>query len=374
VTAGTGAARVVDIAALPAGAWTELLTDRDLFLLPGWMRVGPGTYGGGMRQSCAVLAELGGGLVAGTGAWVFDQECTEDLCRPDALMELDPVEGKALFPTVLAGGWYDSRVAHPAGGAAAGDLLAVVAAIEEWGAAQHAATVCWPSVDEREQDLSAILAARGYLKWPLPPRWALEGPWASLDDYFSRLPSKRRISAKHERRVVQDAGITFRDVPLDAGMTAQIVALAHETVTRYGGVVDTRSYAEWVAALAGIPGGQAHVHYAERGGKVVGCVVSSTFAGRTYGLFPGFDYAAISGLPVYFALAYYHLVEFAISNGSRAIEYGPSADEAKRGRGCVAYRQGLWIKGLVPEAAACLTELSTAPDSRSEGSGCDAGR
>jgi uncharacterized protein len=81
------AATLTDIAALPERDWMRLLSDRDLFLLPGWMRVGPGTYGGGLRGSCAVTVGRDGRVVCGTGAWVFGQECTEDLCRPDVLLE-----------------------------------------------------------------------------------------------------------------------------------------------------------------------------------------------------------------------------------------------------------------------------------------------
>jgi uncharacterized protein len=153
---------------------------------------------------------------------------------------------------------------------------------------------------------------------------------------------------------VAEAGVTCRSVPLTKAMAGELVDLAAENVRRHGGEVDAQSYTEWVAALADIPAGAARAHLAERAGRVVGCVVSSTYAGRLYGLFPGFSYKDIAGLPVYFALAYYHLVAFAAEHGISAIEYGPTADAAKRGRGCIAYGQGLWIKGLCPESSALL--------------------
>lgn len=87
-------------------------------------------------------------------------------------------------------------------------------------------------------------------------------------------------------------------------------------------------------------------------------MVSSTYAGRVYALFPGFDYEQIAGLPVYFELAYYHLVEHAATHGYHAVEYGPAADEAKNLRGCVAHRQALWIRGLDPAAERLVAELA----------------
>ncbi|MDH6223818.1 MULTISPECIES: GNAT family N-acetyltransferase [Streptomyces] len=361
------AARLLRIEDVPADSWLPLLGERDLFLLPGWMEVGPGTYGGGLRDARAALAERDGTAVAGTAGWLFDGECTEDLCRPDVLMEIPAQRGAPLFPTLLAGGWYDSRVAHRPGDGAPADLAAVVDALEGWGASEGAASVCWPSVDEREKELIALLNERGYRRFPLSPRWALEGPWAGFDDYLKQITSKRRVSVRSERRRVRDAGITCRTVPLTRELARPLVELAEENVTRHGGRVDLDRYAEWVAALTGITDGRAEAHLAERDGRIVGCVVSSTYAGRVYALFPGFDYEQIAGLPVYFELAYYHLVEHAAAHGFHAVEYGPAADEAKHHRGCVAYRQALWIRGLTPQAERLLTEVSADAAERSPG-------
>ncbi|MFF7587936.1 GNAT family N-acetyltransferase [Kitasatospora purpeofusca] len=351
-------AELLRIEEVPARSWTTLLGERDLFLLPGWMEVGPGTYGGGLRDARAALVDRDGTAVAGTAGWLFGRDCTEDLCRPDVLLEIPEPRGAPLFPTLLAGGWYDSRVAHRPGGAGPAELAAVVDSLAEWGRSEGAASVCWPSVDERERDLVALLAERGYRRFPLTPRWALEGPWTGFDDYLDRMTSKRRVSVRSERRRVRAAGITCRTVPLTRELARPLVELAEENVTRHGGRVDLDRYADWVAALTGIEDGRAEAHLAERDGRILGCVVSSTYAGRVYALFPGFDYEQIAGLPVYFELAYYHLVEHAAAHGYHAVEYGPAADEAKNLRGCVAHRQALWIRGLDPAAERLVAELA----------------
>lgn len=156
---------------------------------------------------------------------------------------------------------------------------------------------------------------------------------------------------------MRDAGITCRTVPLTPSLARPLVELAEANVTRHGGHVDLDRYADWVADLVGIPGSHAEAHLAERDGRIVGCIVSSTYAGRLYALFPGFDYEQTAGVPVYFELAYYHLVEHAVAHGYHAIEYGPAADEAKRHRGCVAYEQSLWIRGGTPQARRLLEEF-----------------
>jgi hypothetical protein len=354
IDAGDGA-RLLRIEDVPTEPWVGMLTERDLFLQPAWMRVGHGTYGGGLVDARVALVERHGTVVAGTVAWLFDQDCTEDFCRPDVLMEIDPALGAPLFPTVLAGGWYDSRIVHRPGEGLPGDAEAVLRAFEEWGRANGAASICWPSVDDREKDLALLLQSSGYVRFPLTPRWALEGPWIDLDDYANRLRRKGRAAVRIERRKVREAGITCRTIPLTRELARPLVELAEKNVERHGGTVDIDAYVEWVAALADIPGSEAHL--AERDGRVLGCIVSSTFAGRVYALFPGFDYDQIEGLPLYFALCYYHMVEHAVANGLHAVEYGPAADDAKRFRGCVAYEQGLWIRGLNRDSAALLAEL-----------------
>jgi predicted N-acyltransferase len=188
----------------------------------------------------------------------------------------------------------------------------------------------------------------------------LEGPWTGLDDYVGRLGRKRRQAVRTEWRRVHEAGITCRSVPLTRELARPLVELAERNVERHGGTVDLDAYTEWVAALVDIPGTEAHL--AERDGEILGCIVSSTFAGRLYALFPGFDYARTEGLPLYFALCYYHLVEHAVATGLHAVEYGPAADEAKRLRGCVAYDQGLWIRGLDPASRDLVTELRRRAD------------
>lgn len=360
-------ARLLRIEDVPADSWTGLLGERDLFLLPGWLRVGHGTYGGGLRDARVALVERNGTAVAGTGGWIFGQDCTEDLCRPDVLMDLAPERGAALFPTVLAGGWYDSRVAHRTGECLPNDIEAVVHALEDWGRAEGAASVCWPGVDDREKELILLLQDLGYTRFPLTPRWALEGPWTGLDDYLSRLRRKFRTVVRAELRKVAEAGITCRTVPLTRELARPLVELAEENVERHGGTVDLDSYTEWVAALADVPGSEAHL--AEQDGRLVGCLVSSTYAGRIYALFPGFDYARITGVPLYFVLCYYRMVEHAVANGLHAVEYGPAADEAKRNRGCVAYSQGLWIRGLNPHSAALVAELQQGAPERSAPTG-----
>lgn len=191
----TPRARLLSLSDVPTGDWTALLGERDLFLLPGWLQVGPGTYGGGLRAAQAALLDRGGSLVAGTAGWLFGSDCTEDLCRPDVLMGLPSDRGEGLFPTLLAGGWYDSRVAHCTETTSA-EVAAVIDALERWASTQSAASVCWPSVDVRETTLMRLLEERGYLRFPLTPRWSLEGPWAGFDDYLAKLRSSRRVSVR----------------------------------------------------------------------------------------------------------------------------------------------------------------------------------
>jgi phosphoserine aminotransferase len=98
-------------------------------------------------------------------------------------------------------------------------------------------------------------------------------------------------------------------------------------------------------------------HLARKDGEILGCLVSSTFDGRVYAMFSGFEYERIAGVPIYFALVYYHMVQFACEVGARSIEFGAAADEAKKLRGCVGYDQSLWIRGLIDTAERAIAEV-----------------
>lgn len=353
-TPGTVRPRVV-LMDRPGEGWVDLLTEQDLFITPDWIDVGPGEYGGGLLDMTVATVHDSSGVVAGAAAWMFDQSCSETLCRPDLLMPVEPARSSVLFPVVLAGGWYDSRVQ---GVVDRSTCELILSALEHWGRERGAGSICWSGVAVAEQTLAESLAGRGYRQSPLTPRWALEGPWRDLDDYLAQLPSRRRNSVRREIRQVAEAGISCHTRPLTLDDLGEAMPLVEQNVLRYDGQVDLARYQEWVGRLVGRTEVFPEIHVAERAGRMVGCVVTSRFRGRMYALFPGFDYQEIEEVPVYFVLAYYHLVTHASAHGLHAIEYGPEADDAKRRRGCTASDQSLWIKPLGPEAAVVIDEAA----------------
>lgn len=79
-------------------------------------------------------------------------------------------------------------------------------------------------------------------------------------------------------------------------------------------------------------------------GEIIGFALIVVHHDRWFAHRAGFDYAAQRGLPLYFELLYYHLVEAAARAGATVIHYGTGSGPAKASRGCLGSRQYAYLR------------------------------
>lgn len=101
-------------------------------------------------------------------------------------------------------------------------------------------------------------------------------------------------------------------------------------------------------------------------GTQAGARDSDALARRTHSADRRIDYYFKCRLPLYYGVAFYHAVEYALACGLRKIYYGIESADAKAPRGCRIVNEYGMVYGLDAEARAALSqvlsgEITTAP-------------
>jgi predicted N-acyltransferase len=156
--------------------------------------------------------------------------------------------------------------------------------------------------------------------------------WESFDDYVSWLPKKRRLSVRAERQEFLRSGLTVREERL-SDRAAELAPLLAQTERRYGRAI-TDEEAEFYLTLRAMHlGDNCLTLVLSDAGRPV--AFSLTFrCGECWVMSSwGCDYDARPRW-AYFNLVFYEPIERAIRAGSKMIDFGVGAPQAKRLRGC----------------------------------------
>ncbi len=186
---------------------------------------------------------------------------------------------------------------------------------------------------DREAELRELLVQRGYLtSWNVPVA-VMDVPWNSMDDYWAHLPAKRRREARRERRRNREGG-TAVDISVSSpAEDARCRELLDAKARQYG--AGGMAYGpEFLAELRANMGPSALRLTAWREGAISGVhlvleqseVLTAFAVGIDEGL-GGEDFT-------YFELVYYSLIEHAIAQRTRRIDFGRGMLDVKVRRGC----------------------------------------
>ena len=216
-------------------------------------------------------------------------------------------------------------------GPADGDVSALVDAIE--GQGQVAGFAYLPP---EADSLLGELRRRDYATGLVSVTTRLDLPGDSFDDYLAGLSGRRRGQVRHEIRCFAEAGGTV-DHASGAGVIAQLplVARLENALQRaHGYAVGDESYLALNRRLADLFGSSLHLLRASLHGEPV-ATVTLLHAGddlvvRAFG---GVDSQEARAALVYFNLVYYASIALGQRLAVRRVWFGPSAIEAKRGRG-----------------------------------------
>ncbi|GHH00379.1 GNAT family N-acetyltransferase [Streptomyces rubradiris] len=343
---------------LPCEGWDALAGPGDLFLTCRWLHVAEATAGVPMTY---LWTERDGAPVAALATALATPSVPWALGRPDVVLDNSAQAGlpgaaafraglgadatAALLPTLLAGGRHLGNTRLLCGlSATEDDMARLVAAAETLARRAGAASVCFLYLgDTAESDrcLGKLLTARGYESFTSGQYSTLRVPEDGYEGYLAALPRKRRVSVAAERRRIRAAGVRTTLEPLAAADLARFAALEAELLRKYGIAWAPDQSLPLLHQVRDLFGDDAFAMVARADGEIRGFTLVLRHGTDWYARQTGYDYAyqRSSGLPLYFELVYYRLLEEAAAAGVSTLHYGLGSTDTKRSRGCVAADQ-----------------------------------
>ena len=354
--------------------WAGLCGSADLFAHPTWLAIertgsGPWVPSG---SGCLALTE-GGRMSAGVTLQQFDATVGDVIVRADKMMHSHPAWSglaqeeleDALLPSLMCGGWFNSRILDAPGAPQDEARTARRALIDEsiavgrrWGSA----SIVYPYLDTARKELRADLREAGFVEIPAPNRHVFHSDYASYDDYFDHvLRKKARNQIRRELKRFDEAGVKTAHELMDGSNVEKLAQLAHNLELKYGQKSTFEQMAGWFSAIAQHT--RTSVFTAELDGRLFAMSMWVHYAGRMYGFHCGFDYEVGERLHTYSVVVYRLPIAFACSDpDTQHLEYGVGGDHAKLTRGTEAIPQVLSVKPLTSRAEAVIARLQDVPD------------
>ncbi|WP_369173050.1 GNAT family N-acetyltransferase [Streptomyces sp. R28] len=340
---------------LPRAGWDALTGPYDVFLTCRWLDVVEATAGVPMVY---LWIERAGRPVAGLATATATTSVPWALGRPDVVLRKSAeaeLPGAAemltgmgedpsakLMPALVAGGRHvgsTRMLLSPE--ATEGDAEALVAAAETLAREEGLASVAFLYVDEQDAHLARVLASRGYHSCTTGQYSVLQVPQAGFDGYLQSLPRKRRVSVAAERRRIRESDVRVNAESLDTADLPRLAELESGLLAKYSIDIRPDQLLPLMHQTRECFGDDAFAMVAHAEGEVRGFGLILRHGDQWYARQTGYDYAyqERTGLPLYFEVLYYRLLEEAADAGVRALHYGLGSVQAKRSRGCTATEQ-----------------------------------
>lgn len=213
-----------------------------------------------------------------------------------------------------------------------------------------------------ETELLRIAEDVGFVGAVTDVSYYLDIDFDDFEGYLLRMPSKRRVTIRGERRKLRELGdFTFDVVPL-AEHVDLYVHYAFANLRKYdmigeGGQESMRRRAVETARQFGAA---AQLLVMRRGGEPVGMTFIVDHGDQLNARVVGYDPDLPKPIAPYFQLTYYEVVELALARGRRRIVYGHELGAVKRSRGCQSEEQQLLLHEPAADVTTRLRELDTA--------------
>ncbi|MDH6113592.1 hypothetical protein P3T36_005245 [Kitasatospora sp. MAP12-15] len=354
-----------------AQEWRESVRPDSLYSTPEWLECNESGRPNDIRYTVA-LTEPGGMVVHRTVAGGFPggdplyfllrQELGH---HPDAALLGQATDlRERLGPRILDGGYPMAVSALPGGylpglTGAIGDagtavfLDSLEATAKEW---ECPSTVMLHVPDGNS--LPAALEERGYIGVVGVAQAVLRLHGNDFSDYLDTFDNRRRVRQARvlqERRAFAASGLTLRVAELGE-FGAGHAALHSRQLRKYGHDVSDEWLVELIRRSAHYLGRWAHLLVAERDGSLEAFTLCYEYNGELHFKMSGFSEYAEQNFG-YFNLAYYELVEQALSRQVGQLVYGPLSYEAKVGRGCALHPRTSYLR-VPPAYRSDLAELA----------------
>jgi uncharacterized protein len=359
----------------PHGWDDQLLRSGDFYLSLTWLKVLESISS--VRPFYLVAQDDHGRVLAGLTAYLMTRDAPAwDFYRLDRVMRrlaampdrdargFIGVAGReplVLMPHLLLGGRHTahSRLLLARGlpeAVQAEATAAVLSEVASLGAEVGARALAFMFVDEDDR-LREDLGGQGYLPFLHAQAGVMDIDFGTFDGYLDRLSRHRRSRIKKELRSFAEAGVEFSSHPLGE-VVEEVTPLGMALETRYGVEGDTVAAARRSHQIVSDALGERAVALtAEQGGKIRGFAVAMRHGDSLVLRSSGFDYEFQGRLPLYFGVAYYHVVEYALASGVRQVFYSIESTQAKKSRGCRIISEYGMVRALDDQAAAALGQV-----------------
>lgn len=348
--------------------WDELAGGGDLFVSRRWLDLRLSMVDQA-RVGFLVAREADGTLAGGLPVLRVAQADPEpDLLRTGTMLSLagqaaDSARFDALtMPSLLCGGRQigASRLLRQDPTVIAPLVSAALAQAGQLGLR----SIAFLHVDGEDVDLRQALRAAGFVEFGSDTTYRLDLNEGGFDAYLARLSTSRRYQVRRDLRLLTEAGVRVRTLPLGEAPIDELAPLVAEREAKYGVESSARACEAELRVLAERFGSRAVVHAAWLDGALAGFSVFVEWKGHLYNRVLGFDYAVQRELPVYFSTNFYQPIAFAPHFGATKVHYGQLSGEAKIRRGCEAVPLFGYVRCLDPADQAVLAELSAAIPTR----------
>jgi hypothetical protein len=209
-----------------------------------------------------------------------------------------------------------------------------------------ARTVVFQYLGPESRDLTTVLAASGFDVFPAAHRAELPVRWGGLAGYLESFPTRRRNKLKYEIRAMSASGLRFetRGLPPDDD---ELVTLRRALMVKYGSPDDPERERRWFDRVrACFPAQDVYVVVARDDTRAVAFTLFVRTGDTLTALLTGADYGSPTAQYVYFGTCFYAAVQLAADLGTRTIEYGMGAEQAKRARGCTLVPLRWAVRGV----------------------------
>ena len=336
---------------LGQAGWDQLAGGGALYASAAWLQLAQDTMQG---DSHYLLGWDGGGLASGLACYLFRTEAPfAPRARIDrTLARCLSLDGTAaagprsrvltrLLPNLACGGRQiaDTRLLladRLAGSQRPHAIRATVAAAERLAAGCGAASLSFNCVDGGDHELRRELLAAGYREFFNMQRCVLKIEFADLEGYLGRFRHHRRNTIRSELRRLDAAAMRYESSPLERVPLATLAELERNLLRRYGVRRSPQQIEASLRELAARFAGRAIAATGHLDGQLAGFVALVRWRDHLHAREAGFDYERLAGLPAYFGIMFYQVIELACRTGAVAIDYGTGSIATKVSRGCEA--------------------------------------
>ncbi|MGC4865227.1 GNAT family N-acetyltransferase [Micromonospora sp. DT53] len=279
------------------------------------------------------------GRLGAAGYWLPAPTGETRFLRPDSLLPGHPTDD--VMPVLLIGGWrvYGSQLV--------GDHAAVddfLAGVTERGMDLGARSIFMPYV-ALDASFADSLSRQGWTAHPAEPTAVLDVDFADFAGYLAARSKKRRSQIRQELAAVEQARVVLEFAPLTHDRVRGLAEHDARAAQAHGMIKSIDLAERSLAGLANLDDGRSFIGTATADDRLVAFVVVVVHRNQVY-VRQFVQVTELPGVPVYFSLTYYAVIELALRERATIIHFGLKAEEPKVLRGCRLVEQQSFIKLL----------------------------